>query len=193
MKQVIVFILLLLISGTCFADKDYVDVSKLTDTQKAAIALETAKIADQNKNPTAVVDQVDKWVTIGTNLGKGLAGTAKELGIEVNKFAETPVGKVTAGLIIWKMAGRDLVSLGMHVIGGPVFFTVMMIFWIWFFRKMCMIVEVTEKTVTDKDGKPTKTKSTVSRLNTNQDGYIFVTIVGLVAIVGISIMITFSY
>lgn len=83
---------------------------KLSETQKAEIVQRVAQAASTTTESVPIEDKIDKWVTIGTNIGKGMSGAAKELGIAANEFIQTPVGKLTAGLIVWKVMGDDIRS-----------------------------------------------------------------------------------
>ena len=83
-------------------------------------------------------EEISQWINIGEQLGKGLASCAKELGIEVNNFVQTPVGKISAVVIIWKLLGRDLVHFGF----GTFFFIFGSILWIYFYKKMCIIESI---------------------------------------------------
>lgn len=90
---------------------------KLTEVQKAEILKQVAQQAQESKSPmanVATVDKVEKWVQVGSNLGKGLAATAKELGVAVNEFATTPIGMLATALIVWHLIGGVLV----HIFGG---------------------------------------------------------------------------
>jgi hypothetical protein len=89
--------------------------SKLNEAQKAEII---KQVADASSKVSAVdvpnEEKVEKWVKIGSQVGQGLAGAAKELGIAVNDFAKTPVGQLTMMLIVWHMVGGVMV----HILGG---------------------------------------------------------------------------
>lgn len=89
--------------------------SKLTEAEKAEVLHTIAqKAAEKNAAPLTNADNVEKWVKIGSNIGQGLAGAAKEVGVAVNDFSKTPVGQLTTMLIIWHMIGQDI----MHIVGG---------------------------------------------------------------------------
>lgn len=62
-------------------------------------------------NPSVYMKYVEEAGLIGKALGSGVASSAKELGVAVNEFAQTPVGKLTAGLVIYKVFGRDVIHL----------------------------------------------------------------------------------
>ena len=93
---------------------------KLSEVEKAEVIKMVAEKASKG-NATAsvatsvsVVDAVERWSVVGSNLGKGLGAAAKELGVAVNEFAVTPVGQLTTWLIVWHMIGAQLI----HVFGG---------------------------------------------------------------------------
>lgn len=89
--------------------------SKLSEAEKAEVIKMVAdKASQKDVMPTMTEDKVEKWVKIGSNIGQGLAGAAKEVGVAVNDFATTPVGQLTMMLIVWHMIGAQLI----HVFGG---------------------------------------------------------------------------
>lgn len=128
MKKMWLFVLTLLFTTSAFA-LNYRDVSgagfdDLSDTDKMAVMQDitnrkaatppAAKILPAIEAKVPTVDQVDKWVTLGGNIGKGLGAAAKEIGVAGNDFVQTPVGQWTAFLIIWNFIG----SAAAHIIGG---------------------------------------------------------------------------
>lgn len=89
--------------------------SKLSEAEKAEVIKMVAdKASQKDVIPSMTKDKVEKWVKIGSNIGQGLAGAAKEVGVAVNDFATTPVGQLTMMLIVWHMIGAQLI----HVFGG---------------------------------------------------------------------------
>lgn len=89
--------------------------SRLSETEKAAIIQQIADKATDKTSVTAPSEEkVEKWVKIGSQIGQGLSGAAKEVGIAVNDFAKTPVGQLTMMLIVWHMVGGVMV----HIFGG---------------------------------------------------------------------------
>ena len=104
-------------AGNSTAAVDSAGFGKLSETEKAEIIkLVADKAARGDTSVPAVLteDRVEKWVKIGSNIGMGLAGAAKEVGVTVNEFASTPVGQLTTVLIVWHMIGAQLI----HVFGG---------------------------------------------------------------------------
>ena len=83
---------------------------KLSETEKAAII---QQIAEKNSNNVPIVgnitpEKLDRFAQTGDNIGKGLAAAAKEIGVTVNEFVQTPVGILTVGLIVWHVVGDDI-------------------------------------------------------------------------------------
>ena len=101
------------------------DTRGLTTSQKAELASKIAQMQEAKKATETLAqsiepETVDKWVQTGTNFGKMLGGTAKELGVQVNEFVKTPVGIMATVLIVWNYMGVMLT----HVFGGLVVITV---------------------------------------------------------------------
>lgn len=92
--------------------------NKLTEQQQADIIKQVADKAAENKAvivPGAVTaEKVNQWVEVGQNIGKMFGGAAKEVGVAVNEFSQTDVGKWTMILIIWHYLGGAIV----HVVSG---------------------------------------------------------------------------
>ena len=105
-------------SGLTSSSVSSAGFDKLTEAEKAEILKQVADKAatkDFLGNSREPADEkVEKWVRIGTNIGQGLAGAAKEVGIAVNDFSKTPVGQLTMVLIVWHMIGAQMI----HVLGG---------------------------------------------------------------------------
>jgi hypothetical protein len=103
--------------------------SRLSETEKAEIIKQIADKATDKASVTAPSEEkVEKWVRIGSQVGQGLAGAAKELGVAVNDFSKTPVGQLTMMLIVWHMVGGVIV----HIFGG----ILIMVIGLWFLRFM---------------------------------------------------------
>lgn len=95
--------------------------SNLSAEQQAEVLKQVTTM--QQKAPTgrpaATVDTVDKWVNIGERIGKMMGGAAKEVGVAVNEFVKTDVGRWTMMLVIWNYIGNDLVHIFIHI-GGAI-------------------------------------------------------------------------
>lgn len=106
--------------------------SKLSEAQKAEIIKQIANQAADKPSVTAPSEEkVEKWVKIGSQVGQGLAGAAKEVGIAVNDFAKTPVGQLTMMLIVWHMVGGVMV----HIFGGIMIWVVGLTFIHFMFKR----------------------------------------------------------
>lgn len=103
--------------------------SKLSEAEKAEIVKlvadkAAAAEATIKKSPidfekvvdavTPTPDGMDKWLNVGERFGKMIGGAARETGVAVNEFVNTPVGLLTAGLIVWNYMGSMLT----HVFGA---------------------------------------------------------------------------
>lgn len=95
-----------------FAAINNIDTNGLTEAQKAQLVQQAEQM--KNATPLDTANKVDQWVNIGEKIGKMLGGAAKEVGIAVNEFVQTPVGKMTAVLIVWNYMGSMIV----HVLSG---------------------------------------------------------------------------
>ena len=115
---------LLCISATSFASQTSIDTSGLTDAQVAELKAHAAKVVADAANATAgtnlSVTNPGAAVTLAATWGqqaaaaaegfaKAIGIAAKELGVTVNDFLHTDAGKLTAALIIWKVAGASFI------------------------------------------------------------------------------------
>lgn len=129
MFKKIVMSVMLFASATAFAGQTSVDTSGLSESQVAELKAHAAKIvADAAKqadgssvvaqaaaNPGAAVTLAATWgqqaAAAAEGFAKALGIAAKELGVTVNDFLHTDAGKLTAALIIWKVAGAAAVKM----------------------------------------------------------------------------------
>lgn len=102
-----------------------IDSSGLTDAQMAQLKAQAAKIASDNavqksagvtkEDIGAVTTLASTWGTQAAQAAEGFARAitiaAKELGVTVNDFLKTDAGKLTAALIVWKVAGAAFVKI----------------------------------------------------------------------------------
>ena len=98
---------------------------KLSDVQKAEIQKQIAEQAARAADaPIVSVEKIDEYTQAGERIGKMLGGAAKELGVAVNSFLDTPAGKWTLALIIWKLMGASLTHIfgaTLVLVGGMLF------------------------------------------------------------------------
>ena len=99
----------------------------LTDQQKAELIKQAATMQVQNANnpfhssktAASTVDSVDKYTDVAIKVTRALASGAKEVGVAVNSFLDTPAGKWTLAIIVYKTMGSDI----MHFLAAIVVFT----------------------------------------------------------------------
>ncbi len=120
------------------ASNSYIDTTGMSDAQvaelKSIAAAKVAELAQQKavndgqvilpKDPGAVATLAATWgqqaAAAAEGFAKALSIAAKELGITINEFLGTPAGKLTAALIIWKVAGASI----MHLLYAMIFMIV---------------------------------------------------------------------
>ena len=88
---------------------------QLTERQKTELVSRAATMQAANAYNTHNDDsfqKVDKYSDIAVKLMKGLANGAKEVGIAANEFLQTPAGKWTLAIIVYKTMGSDLILFG---------------------------------------------------------------------------------
>ena len=135
-------------------------MGKLSDTKRAELALKIAQAVEEEQAATTPIlskvpapAQMEKWANVGEQIGKALAGTARELGVVANDFIKTPAGQITMAMIVWKIMGHEIAQLA---VGLLMFFTLVPL-WVYMFRRMCIIKSITYNTTT-VEGKSVKTK-----------------------------------
>ncbi len=130
MKFTSIIIVLLFVCSSAFA----IDSRGLTKMQEAEIQIQIEKMKDQKP----IAEQAKELASISHEIAKAIGSTAKELGVEVNNFAVTPVGKMTMYIIVWKMLGSEL----LHYIVGIGTFVVMLPIWWAVFKRMVLVESV---------------------------------------------------
>lgn len=90
----------------------YVDVSKITPEQASQIQKQVDELQLKPTNVSANVrKETEAWGELGSNMGKALIGAAKEVGVAANDFAGTSLGKITVGIVAYKIIGRDVLKI----------------------------------------------------------------------------------
>jgi hypothetical protein len=186
--QTLLLIVAMFMCGVSFAgiDKDDLgDFNTLTPTQKASIISRIAQAKERNGPSTPAVStpkELKEWAEVGSAVGKGLVATAKELGVEVNAFAQTGVGKLAIVLIVWKVMGGDI----LHIFGGIAWVMIALPMWIYFFRKLCVVKEI-------KYNEKGKKESIVHYVGKEAECARITMTIALVFIVVIGLVTIFSY
>lgn len=146
------------------------DTRNLSPTQQAELQTKYAELVEQG-NSVENLEKVREWAELGQSVGVALVATAKELGIAVDDFSQTGIGKVTIAVIVWKIMGKEVVRTVISVI------YLIIGVWLWnhYFRKLCVI-----KSIAYELGK--KTKIEYFDPSESMDGFRFVMLIVLVLI-----------
>ncbi len=116
MKRLILALCAFLFMASAFAGATttitQIDVSKLTAEQRASLLSAAAKMeAQPDANPgfsETMRKEVEKWGELGTGMGRAAVNAAKEVGVATNEFVQTPLGKVTMGVVLYKVMGHEI-------------------------------------------------------------------------------------
>lgn len=178
---------------TSFAADGRVYTEGLTTQQELEVKMQVEKLKQENRTSSPSVpvvsaetlDKASKYTEIGAAVAKGLAGAAKELGVAVNEFAQTPVGKMTMFLVVWNFFGNMFV----HLAAGSAFFLVMIPIWFYMYRRYVALDSVTWTPVTPDSKRNIKTVTYKDPGGDKVAGMVIV----LAAIIGAGCFITFSW
>lgn len=93
------------------------NVDGLSDAQIAALKAQAATMsaeAAKADDPASLLSNAASWgqqaSIAAEGFAKALVVAAKEIGVSANEFLQTDAGKLTAVLIVWKVAGTGLLS-----------------------------------------------------------------------------------
>lgn len=104
MFKILIAFVFMMFSQFSFANT--VDINQMSPEQRAALIIQLTAA-----QTPAVEQRVDQWVDIGTKIARGIGAGARELGVAVNEFSDTPVGKMTAVLLVWHILGEQIVDV----------------------------------------------------------------------------------
>lgn len=99
-----------------------VDLEELPDHARQAILDAKAK-KDKKVSP----DQIESFEKYGIALGKSINALVKELGVTLNDFIKTPVGKLTTGVLLWKLVLFEVLIVCLKL-GALIFATSILLF-----------------------------------------------------------------
>lgn len=114
--------LLLVFSSAAFAQTKAenitsIDVRELSPEMRLELMRQAQKLANPSVPSTAasasesVRSEMSKWGELGAGLGRATVAAAKEIGMAANDFAQTPLGKVTTAIVVYKIIGRDVLRM----------------------------------------------------------------------------------
>lgn len=121
------------------AETPQFDTTGLTSAQIAELVIQAEKM--KTKPGATTIETLTEYGEFGKAFGSAIAETAKEVGTTANEFITTPAGKVAVALIVWKVAGDDI----MGIILGTAWFLLMIPLWVIFFRKIVTQTRYNEK------------------------------------------------
>lgn len=138
--------------------------SKLTEQQRAEFQVDSAR----------------SWVGTGKEIGEAVNSSLAAITTQSNNFAQTPVGKLTVFIVIWKVVGDQF----LHVVGGILELLLCIPVWIWSYRRMCL----TRRIKTGKDTWQVVEYKTNAEFTPRIAHALFA-----IAIMGAFLLTTFSY
>lgn len=109
MKKLITLLILSFVSMFSYAQTVSLDLAELSPEIKTAIEAEAQKQAMQSKITT-----YGEWVGLGEEIGAAVDGSLSALTSNAIDFSKTDLGKITMALVIFKVAGEDLMG---YIIG----------------------------------------------------------------------------
>lgn len=114
MKRFYVFVISLFMAiSFAHAAIEVPDVSTMSTEQ---VEMMKKQIELREQSTTSTASTVSEWAKVGKNIGEGLVGAAKELGIAANEFANTNVGKMTIAVLLWYFFGKSMIMLAFIII-----------------------------------------------------------------------------
>lgn len=146
MKYLIALLLILSLQIPAFAAT--ANVNGLTDEQAAELELMGERMKSNTVESIPNAEKLSQYAELGEQIAKAIGAAAKECGVAVNEFVETPVGKLTTFIIVYKLIGRDM----MHYVCGVGFFFV-----VWFaLSRICGKRGFKKEIVYNEQGKKSK-------------------------------------
>ena len=128
--------------------------TKISKAQSSAKNAVTDTLKEVATNPSAL----NEWRMLITGT---IRDVAKDLGVGVNEFLKTPAGMGVAGLVIYKVAGKEFISQALDVfLAIPMWLVVMSI--LWYLQRQYLITTVVYGKIVegeDENGKKTITKT----------------------------------
>lgn len=82
--------------------------------------------------PSISVDSMGEYAELGKKYGVALSEVAKSIGTTVNELAQTPVGKFMLVMVAYRVMGDGVIG----VLGGTVWFMIMLPIWMYLFNRM---------------------------------------------------------
>lgn len=178
MKKLLIIILLA--CGTLAAqEKTYqIPESQLTEQQRQKFG-----------GTSNTVQDVHAWVGVGKEIGTAVNDSLAAITTQSNNFAQTPVGKLTVAVVIFKVLGDTAI----HIVAGFAIFICMMPLWIWSYRRF-LPKRVVKSEVVAPDKTLTRTFETLNAMDDDEANGWRIGHWGALLALGVVILFTvFSY
>jgi len=109
-----------------------IDLMDLDDTTRNSVMRSIKKkkaslaeqAVDQINIQNLTVESAEKWRDIAMSMVEAIKALCAGLNVEVNEFAKTPVGILTIGVLIWKIAGAGALSYIINIVIWTVISTI---------------------------------------------------------------------
>ena len=147
----VVLVLGLLVAAPVLADgyrgistTDIADTwAELNPQERAEMATIIAKKAAAKKTAIAnvTVEEVEPWLLVIDRLGSGLVKLAHDMGVEANELITTPVGVLAMGLVVFHVAGDEVIEI---FVGLLWFFMTCPFLVLFYFKSVVPVVEYVE-------------------------------------------------
>lgn len=133
MKQLfctLAFIAVAFASFGAFAQESKPDCNIDPDWKQSKIneVLDSCKNKAQSATPEVVAENVSAYAEVAKGVAEAIGIAAREVGVAVDDFIKTDAGKMTVALVVWHVAGDDIIGI---VFGVP-----LVLFGAWFMFRM---------------------------------------------------------
>jgi len=130
----LLFSLLIAYPAYAQANCDNLVVSGMSDAQIIKLKQQCVELNRAPVSAAETASQVAEYAELGQKYGIAISEVAKSIGTTVNELAFTPVGIFLLVIVAWKTVGGDLLG----VIGGTVWFIVMLPLWLHLLNKFVL-------------------------------------------------------
>jgi uncharacterized protein YxeA len=108
MKKIIFFLLALTVSMFTVAQTNL----SQSEFQKLPVEVQQQILSvKQNATTDQQIENIGKWVGLGKEVGLAVNESLSAVTKTASDFAETDLGKLTVGLVIWKVVGHDILQI----------------------------------------------------------------------------------
>lgn len=143
---ILVIIMVIALLWATFASattaEDLLKNPNITAEQRDAIA---KAMQSTGANLPSTLKDALQWNQMGEAFAQTIKSICNTLNVEVNAFLKSDVGKLTAAVIIYRMVGKDILTIVLYI-GAVIFVTIMIFSSLLIFHKKKRVVDK------DKDG-----------------------------------------